>query len=133
MRTTIGIVARMAVVAAALTGALACATTGAPDGPWMTHYVGSPDDVWIAIHIALAELEYEVESESRQDGTVSALRAAADGAPATAIAVDQVMRNDEVKVFVTTAAAAGGPELDRDERERLATAFLAEVNRVLYK
>ena len=39
-----------------LLGCLGCAVTKSSSDPWTTHYVGSPDDVWTAIHIALIDL-----------------------------------------------------------------------------
>ena len=109
-------------------GGLGCASSATDGDPWSTHYVGSPDDVWVSIHIALVELDYEVESENREDGKVRAVR---DGDDENSI--DQIMRSEEVRVYVRVASGPGEPTMSRDQQEESAKAFLALVNGLLYK
>lgn len=132
MRTWFGSATAMLGLAVVLLGSLGCAATRPSSDPWTTHYVGSPDDVWTAIHMALLDLDYDVEAENREDGKVLARRDGDDGSTEV-LTIDQIMQNDEVRVYVRVAAGADEPELDWDQKERLAKDFLALVNGVLYK
>ena len=115
-----------------LIGCIGCAVTKPSSDPWTTHYVGSPDQVWTAIHISLVDLDYDVESENREDGLVRAVRKGDDGTTVV-LSIDQVMRNEEVKVFVRVAAGPDEPAMSWDRQEKSAKDFLALVNGVLYK
>jgi len=121
------------VAGALLFVALGCALTRPSSDPWTTYYVGSPDDVWTAIHMALVELDYDVETENRSEGVIRAVREAGDGRPSTVLSIDQVMRGNEVKVYVRVAAAPDEPAMTFERQETAAEDFLALVNGVLYK
>lgn len=114
-------------------GVVGCAITRPSADPWTTYYDGSPDDVWTAIHIALVDLGYEVETENREDGVVTAIRTPAQGIDGGVLSIDQRMPNQEVKVYVRAAAAPGGTALGFDQQQALAKEFLAAVNDILYK
>ena len=115
-----------------LLAGLGCAVTNPSSDPWTTHYVGSPDQVWTAIHISLVDLDYDVESENREDGLVRAVRKGDDGTTVV-LSIDQIMRNEEVKVFVRVAAGPDEPAMSWDRQEKNAKDFLALVNGLLYK
>jgi len=110
-----------------------CAATKPSSDPWVIDYVGSPDDVWAACHIALVELDYDVESENRQDGLVRAVRAGAEEGSIDVLSLDQIMRTNDVKVYVRAAAGPDQPAMDFSRKEELAKEFLAMVNGLLYK
>jgi hypothetical protein len=113
---------------------IGCASTSPGDGPWTTHYVGSSDDVWQAIHIALIDLGYRVDVEDRSEGTIRASRPDGEGvAPETVVTIDQVACGDQVNVYVRVAAADGDPELTPDQKQRLAGELLRPVNALLYR
>ena len=115
-----------------LIGCIGCAVTKPSSDPWTTLYVGSPDQVWTAIHISLVDLDYDVELENREDGLVRAVRKGDDGTTEV-LSIDQIMRNEEVKVFVRVAAGPDEPAMSWDRQEKSAKDFLALVNGVLYK
>ncbi len=110
-----------------------CAATKPSSDPWVIDYVGSPDDVWAACHIALVELDYDVESENRQDGLVRAVRDGAEEGSTEVLSLDQIMRTNDVKVYVRAAAGPDQPEMDFSRKEEVAKEFLAMVNGLLYK
>ena len=114
-------------------GSFGCASSGADGDPWTTHYVGSPDDVWTAIHIALIELDSDIESENREDGLVKAVRDGASDGSVEILSIDQIMRNDEVKVYVRAASGEGEPTMTMGQQAAIAKEFLALLNGVLYK
>jgi len=116
-----------------LIGCIGCAATKPSSDPWTTHYIGSPDDVWIAIHIALVDLDYEVETENRVDGIVRATRDGDDENSTVVLSIDQVMRTNDVNVYVRVAAGPDEPVMSWDQMEKHAKDFLALVNGVLYK
>jgi hypothetical protein len=116
-----------------LFGVFGCAATQPSSDPWTIHYVGSPDDVWAAIHLALIDLDYDVESENRDEGVVRAVRGGDDQGSTEVLSIDQIMRGNEVKVYVRSAAGTGEPSMSPDRKEALATEFLALVNGLLYK
>ena len=111
---------------------LGCAATKPSSDPWTTNYIGSPDQVWIAIHISLVDLDYDVDSENREDGKVRAVREGDDGSTEI-LTIDQIMQNSEVRVYVRAAAGADEPTMSMDQKEALAKEFLALVNGLLYK
>ncbi len=111
----------------------ACAATKPSSDPWVIDYVGSPDDVWVACHIALVELDYDVESENRQDGLVRAVRPGAQEGSTEVLALDQIMRSNDVKVYVRAAAGPDQPAMDFARKEALAKEFMAVVNGLLFK
>jgi len=116
-----------------LLAGLGCAVTKPSSDPWTTSYIGSPDNVWTAIHIALVDLDYDVESENREDGIVRAVRDGNDENSTVVLSIDQIMQNEEVRVYVRTAAGPDEPEMSWDQKEKHAKDFLALVNGVLYK
>jgi hypothetical protein len=120
-------------IAVLVVAGLGCAAAKPSADPWMTHYVGSPDDVWIALHIALVDLEYDVESENREDGKIRAVSEAEGDESSVVLTIDQVMRNNEVQVFVRVAAGPDEPAMGFAQREKHAKDLLALVNGVLYK
>jgi len=110
-----------------------CAATQPSSDPWVINYTGSPDDVWVACHIALADLDYEVESENRQDGRVRAVRSGAEEGSTEVLSLDQIMRTNDVKVYVRASAGPDQPTMDFSRREALAKEFMALVNGLLFK
>jgi len=114
-------------------GVLGCAATRPSSDPWVINYVGSPDDVWVACHIALVELDYDVESESRDDGLVRAVRPGVAENSTEVLSLDQLMRSNDVKVYVRAAAGPGQPAMDFSRKEALAKEFMAVVNGLLFK
>lgn len=116
-----------------LLGSLGCGSSKADDDPWSTHYVGSPDDVWVAIHMVLVDLDYDVEIENREDGLVRAVRQGDDENPTVVLSLDQIMRSEEVRVYVRVGAGPDAPTMARDRQETYAKEFLAMLNGVLYK
>jgi len=133
MRTRFGSVTAILAPALLLLGVFGCAATQPSSDPWVIDYVGSPDDVWAACHIALVELDYDVESENRQDGLVRAVRAGAEEGSTEVLSLDQIMRTNDVKVYVRAAAGPDQPAMDFSRKEELAKEFLAMVNGLLYK
>lgn len=113
-------------------GLSGCAITQPSSDPWTLSYVGSPDAVWSAIHVALINLDYDVESENRNDGVIRALRGGTDDAPAAILSIDQVMRSDDVKVFIRVAAAPEEPAFTFDQREAAAEEFRSALEILLY-
>ena len=133
MRTRLGsatVILGLALVALMSFG---CAATKPSSDPWVINYVGSPDDVWVACHIALVELDYDVESENRQDGLVRAVRAGAEEGSTEVLSLDQIMRTNDVKVYVRAVAGPDQPAMDFSRKEELAKEFLAMVNGLLFK
>lgn len=126
---------RLAVLAVVVIvmASLGCASLKTEGHPWTTHYVGDPDLVWQALHLAMIELDYEVESESRFDGTISAVRTADDQTGTVVLSIDQIMRTNDVNVYVRVAAGPGEPAMSLDLQEKHAKDFLALVNGLLYK
>lgn len=114
-------------------GVLGCAATRPSSDPWVINYVGSPDDVWVACHIALVELDYDVESENRDDGLVRAVRPGVAEDSTEVLSLDQLMRSNDVKVYVRAAAGPGQPAMDFSRKETLAKEFMAVVNGLLFK
>ena len=110
----------------------ACASMSGDDGPWSTQYVGPPNDVWDAIHMVLFDLDYEVEEENRNEGTIRATREAGDSHPGAVLSIDQIMRGDMVSVYVRVAALDGAPVMDRDQQGIVAAEFLAPLKGILY-
>ncbi len=110
-----------------------CAATKPSSDPWVINYVGSPDDVWVACQIALVELDYDVETENRQDGLVRAVRPGAEEGSTEVLSLDQIMRTNDVKVYVRAAAGPGQPAMDAARKEAVAKEFLALVNGLLFK
>ena len=110
-----------------------CAATKPSSDPWIFSFIGSPDDVWTASHIVLVELNYDVESENRQDGLISAVRPGAAEGSTEVLSLDQVMRTNDVKVYVRAAAGPDQPAMDFSRKEALAKEYLALLNGLLYK
>jgi hypothetical protein len=121
-------------VAVVLITSAGCASASRDHGnPWTTHYVGDPDSVWQALHIATIELDYDVETENRSDGTIRAVRTGDEPGATVVLSIDQMMVTNNVKVYVRVAAGAGEPAMSRDQQEKHAKDFLALVNGLLYK
>lgn len=114
-------------------GGLGCTSSATGGDPWSTHYVGSPDDVWTSLHISLVELDYDVESENRDEGLIRAVRTCDDATSTVVLSIDQIMRSEEVRVYVRVGAGPDEPTLSRDQQEKFAKEFLAIVNGLLYK
>lgn len=110
-----------------------CAATQPSSDPWVINYVGSPDDVWVACHIALVELDYDVASENREDGLIRAVRPGAEEGSTEVLSLDQIMRTNDVKVYVRAAAEPDQPAMDFARKEALAKEFMALVNGLLFK
>lgn len=110
----------------------ACSSMSGDDEPWSTQYVGPPNDVWDAIHMVLFDLDYEVEEENRNDGTIRATRDAGDSGAGAVLQIDQIMRGDMVSVYVKVVALEGHPAMSRDQQGVLATDFLTPLKGILY-
>lgn len=133
MRTRFGSASAILGMALLVFGVFGCAATKPSSDPWVINYVGSPDDVWAACHIALVELDYDVESENRDDGLVRAVRPGAIEGSTEVLSLDQIMRTNDVKVYVRAAAGPNQPAMDFSRKETLATEFMAVVNGLLFK
>jgi len=120
-------------VAGVLIASLGCASLKTEGHPWTTHYVGDPDTVWEALHISMIELGYDVESENRFEGTILAVRSGDKPDTTVVLSIDQIMRTNDVNVYVRVAAGAGEPAMSLDRQEKHAKDFLALVNGLLYK
>lgn len=120
-------------VGAGVLAASACSSTGSEGGDgWTAAYVSNADRVWTAIHQSLGELGYEVEEESRHEGTVRAAQIAGRPHEGVVLRIAQVQRTEVVRVHVQPSggASTGLPDgyrlLDAAVRE-----FLAELDRRL--
>jgi hypothetical protein len=110
----------------------ACSSTSTTGEPATLVYVGSSDDTWTAIHIVLVDLDYDVEQENRDEGTIRAIRSASENRPRSVLTVDQVARTETISLYVRAAAAPGDPPMDETRRRQLAEEFLAPVKELLY-
>jgi hypothetical protein len=133
MRKQFGSATAILVMAFAALMSFGCAATQPSSDPWVVNYVGSPDDVWVACHIALVDLDYDVESENREDGLVRAVRPGAEEGTIEVLSLDQIMRSDDVKVYVRAAAGPDQPAMGAARKETLAKEFMALVNGLLFK
>jgi len=133
MRTRLGLATVILAMALVVVVNFGCAATKPSSDPWVINYVGSPDDVWCACHIALVELDYDVESENREDGLVRAVRPGADEGSTEVLSLDQIMRTNDVKVYVRAARGPNQPAMDAARKETLANEFMALVNGLLFK
>lgn len=126
---------KLTILAAAviLIASLGCASLKTEGHPWTTHYVGDPDFVWQALHLAMIELDYAVESENRFDGTIRAVRAGDEPDATVVLSIDQIMRTNDVNIYVRVAAGPDEPTMSFDRQEKHAKDFLALVNGLLYK
>lgn len=120
-------------MALVMLGSLGCASLKTEGDPWTTHYVGDPDRVWTALHISLVELDYDVETENREEGTIHAIGTGDVEGASVVLSIDQMMVTNNVKVYVRVAAGAGEPAMSRDQQEKHAKDLLALVNGLLYK
>ena len=115
-----------AIVALSLAG---CASRPGSDADeWSAAYVANPDRVWAAIHQTLEELGYEVDEESRLDGTVRAVAITDRPDQSIVLHIDQIQRTEVVRVHVRPA---GGPADGPDGFHRLdeaVRAFLAGLD-----
>ena len=93
-----------------------CSTfEGSSDGTWNTSYFTNPDRVWGAIQLALIDLDYEVESENREDGIIRATSDPAEDGTVIELAIDQVMRTeDQVHVYIKPTFATDGGSQNPD-------------------
>lgn len=133
MRTRLGSATAILGIALVALMSFGCAATKPSSDPWVVNYVGSPDDVWAACHIALVDLDYDVESENRQDGLIHAVRPGAEEGMTEVLSLDQIMRTNDVKVYVRAAAGPDQPTMDFSRKEALAKEFMALVNGLLFK
>ena len=119
----------VALVVAIVVSLPACSTfKGSSEGTWNTSYFTNPDRVWNAIQLALIDLDYEVQSENRDDGVIRAASEPAEDGTVIALAIDQVMRTeDQVHVYVKPSFAGDqgstNPDLLRAAAEELIKAF----------
>ena len=115
----------VALVVAIVVTLPACSTfKGSSEGTWNTSYFTNPDRVWNAIQLALIDLDYEVQSENRDDGIIRASSAPAEDGTVIALAIDQVARTeDQVHVYVKPSFAGDqgstNPDLLRAAAEEL--------------
>jgi len=120
-------------VVVVLVASLGCASLKTEGHPWTTHFVGDPDFVWQALHLAMIELDYDVEAENRFDGTIRAARAGDEPGSTVVLSIDQIMRTNDVNVYLRVAAGPDEPVMSLDRQEKHAKEFLALVNGLLYK
>ena len=119
----------VALVVAIVVTLPACSTfKGSSEGTWNTSYFANPDRVWNAIQLALIDLDYEVQSENRDDGVIRAASVPAEDGTVIALAIDQVMRTEgQVHVYVKPSFAGDqgstNPDLLRAAAEELIKAF----------
>lgn len=111
----------------------ACSSASKTDDPATLVYVGSSDDTWTAAHIVLIELDYDVESENRNEGKIRAIRSAGDDHSASVLTIDQIGRHDTISIYIRAMAAPGQPTMAPDQAERLAQEFLSPFKALLYK
>lgn len=111
----------------------ACSSTSTTGEPETLVYVGSSDDTWTAIHIVLIDLDYDVEKENRDEGTIRATRSADETRPRSVLTIDQVARTETISLYVRAQAAPGDPPMDDSRRRELAAEFLEPVKKLLYK
>lgn len=110
-----------------------CSSASNTGDPWVIQYVGSSDNTWTAIHIALIDLDYTVEKEDRNEGRIRAVREAEDGRAGSVLVIDQMAQHDMVNVYVKVEAVPGEPALDRAQREVFANEFVDPVKQLLFK
>jgi len=121
--------ARVALAMVIAVSLSSCSTSkGSSDGTWNTSYFTNPDRVWNAIHLALIDLDYDVESENREDGIIRATSEPAEDGTVIALAIDQVMRTqDQVHVYVKPSFAGDrgstNPDLLRAAADELVKAM----------
>ncbi len=120
----------MVVLAMVIAASLSSCSTfkGSSDGTWNTSYFTNPDRVWGAIQLALIDLDYEVESENREEGIIRATSEPAEDGTVIALAIDQVMRTeDQVHVYVKPSFAGDkgstNPDLLRAAADELIKAM----------
>lgn len=120
-------------VGAGVLAASACTSSGAEGGDaWTAAYASSADRVWTAVHQSLDELGYEVEEESRHEGTVRAAQIAGRAYEGVVLRISQVQRTEVVRVHVQPSggASTGLPDGHR-LRDAAVREFLAELDRRL--
>jgi hypothetical protein len=123
---------RLLLVIAAV-GIAACTSSFGTGEPATLVYVGSSDDTWTAIHIVLIDLDYDVEKENRDEGTIRATRTADETRPRSVLTIDQVARTETISLYVRAQAVPGDPPMDEDQSRALAEEFLQPVRELLYK
>lgn len=108
----------------------ACSTfKGSSEGTWNSSFFTNPDRVWEAIQLSLIELDYEVESENREDGVIRATSEPAEDGTVIALAIDQVMRTeDQVHVYVKPSYTGDGGSEDLDRLKAAADEFMKTLN-----
>jgi len=120
-------VAGVVIVALGL-GGCASGPAGPGNEEWSAAYVDNPDRVWAAIQQTLDELGYEVDEESRFDGTIRAAEITDRPDQSIVLHIDQIQRTEVARVHVRPAGGpTGGPDGYRrlDEAVR---AFLAGLD-----
>lgn len=120
-------------VGAGVLAAPSCSSTGSEGGDaWTAAYVSNADRVWTAIHHSLEELGYEVEEESRHEGTVRAAQIAGRPYESVVLRISQVQRSEVVRVHVQPSggASTGLPNGHR-LRDAAVREFLAELDKRL--
>lgn len=110
-----------------------CTSAHGTGEPATLIYVGSPDDTWTAIHIALADLGYDVEREDRNEGTIRAVRQPTGDQLGSVLTIDQIWRQETISIYVRAFAADGDPELTAAQRDALTQELLDPVRGLLYK
>ena len=110
----------------------ACSSTSTTGDPAVLVYVGSSDDTWTAIHIVLVDLDYDVEEENRDEGTIRAIRSAGETGGRSVLTIDQVARTETISLYVRAETAPGDPPMDETRRRELAEEFLEPVKELLY-
>ena len=109
---------------------LACSTfKGSSEGTWNTSFFSNPNRVWEAIQLSLIELDYEVESENREDGIIRAISEPAEDGTVITLAIDQVMRTgDQVHVYVKPSFAGDKGSTNPDLLRAAADELMKTLN-----
>jgi len=108
----------------------ACSTfEGSSEGTWNTSYFTNPDRVWEAVQLSLIELDYEVESENRDDGIIRATSEPAEDGTVIALAIDQVARTeDQVHLYVKPSFAGNRGSISPDLLKAAAEELIKAVD-----
>lgn len=123
--STVRRVGALLAMGAGLLAASACSTAGSEGGDrWTAAYVSNADRVWTAIHLSLEELGYEVEEESRHEGTIRAVQVAGRPHEGVMLRIAQVQRTEVVRVHVQ---ASGGTSTGIPGGYRLLDAAVREL------
>lgn len=120
----------VAILVALVVSLPACSTfKGSSDGTWSTSFFTNPNRVWDAIQLALIDLDYEVQSENREDGVIRAASEPAEDGTVIALAIDQVMRtDDQVHVYIKPSFTGDEGSTNPDLLRAAADEFIKAID-----